>query len=227
MTKVSKTAIDSALENLSTTGWDIDHELQRLQLLTEKFDLPRIRIDHSEEGKHRFYIDRGESYLAEDKQYIFLKHKTLPVVVFGEQQVRALWNEDEGLSRCAAVDGVIYSKAPLASACDLCPEALPGISQCRPGVRLFVLPLIKRRSKPMVFTLSPSSIKFWREHQLRLVRSGIPNIAVITTLELVDTQTEDYRWARVEVGIREIISKVQLRKALDARDHILDQNPRL
>jgi len=72
----------------------------------------------------------------------------------------------------------------------------------------------------MVFNISPSSIRLWREHQQRLMRSGIRQIAVITTLELMETQTEEYRRARVEVGIREIVSKPQLQKALDAREQL-------
>lgn len=220
MIKVSKAALDTAMEQLSETGWDIDQELQRLELHTKKFDLHRLRIDHNEEGQHRFFIDRGESYLSEDKQFIFLKHQTVPVIVLGEQKLRALWLEGQEQSRCAAVDEIIYSKEPLASACDHCPESLPGVGACKPGVRLYVLPLIKRRSNLMVFNISPSSIRLWREHQLRLARSGIPQIAVVTTLELMDTLTEDYRWARVEVGIREIVSKPQLQKALDAREQV-------
>ncbi len=134
--------------------------------------------------------------------------------------MRALWLEGEEQSRCAAVDEVIFCKEPIAPVCDQCPESIPGTGNCKPGIRLYVLPLIKRTSRPMVFTISPSSIGLWKNHKLRLMRSGIPQIAVITTLELMDTQTEDYRWARVEVGIREIVSKPQLRKALDARDQL-------
>ena len=227
MIKVSKAALDSALEQLSETGWDIDKELQRLELQIEKFDIPRLRIDHDEEGKHRFFIDRGESYLTEDKQFVFLKHRTLPVLVLAEQQLRALWLEGQEQSRCAAVDGIIYSKEPVSSSCDQCPESLPGVGACKPGVRLYVLPLIKRRSRLMVFNISPSSIRLWRDHQLRLARGGIPQIAVITTFELMDTQTEEYRWARVEVGIREIVSKPQLQKALEARGQISSLIPRL
>jgi len=227
MIKVSKVALDSALEQLSEIGWDIDKELQRLELQIEKFDIPRLRIDHNEDGKHRFFIDRGESYLAEDKPFVYLKHRTLPVLVLAEQKVRALWLEGQEQSRCAAVDGIIYSKEPVSSNCAQCPESLPGVGACRPGVRLYVLPLIKRRSRPMVLNISPSSIRLWRDHQLRLARSGIPEIAVITTFELMDTRTEDYRWARVEVGIREIVSKPQLQKALSAREHISSLIPRL
>ena len=93
-----------------------------------------------------------------------------------------------------------------------------GVGMCKPGIRLYVLQLIKRRSIPMVFNISPSSIRLWRDHKQRLMRSGIPQIAVITTLELMDTQTEDFRWVRVEEGIREIVSKPQRQKALDVRE---------
>jgi hypothetical protein len=227
MIKVSKAALDSALEQLSETGWDIDKELQRLELQIEKIDIPRLRIDHHEDGKHRFFIDRGESYLTEDKQFVFLKHRIMPVIVLQEQNVRALWLEGQEQSRCAAVDGVIYSKEPISPSCDQCPESLPGVGTCKASVRLYVLPLIKRRSRPMVFNISPSSIRLWRDHQLRLGRSGIPPIAVVTTFELMDTQAEEYRWARVEVGFREIVSKPQLQKALDARVQLAEKYPRL
>ena len=227
MIKVAKADLDIALEHLAETGWDIDFELQRLESHLSEYDIPRLRIDHHEEGKHRFFIDRGESYLAEDKRFVFLKHQTLPVIVLEEQNVRALWLEGEEKSRCAAVDGHIYSTEPIASVCEECPESVPGTGMCKPGVRLYVLPLIKRRSNLMVFNISSSSIRLWRDHQLRMARSGIPQIAVITTFELMDTQTEDYRWARVEVGIREIVSKPQLKKALDARTKISRQIPRL
>ena len=64
-------------------------------------------------------------------------------------------------------------------------------------------------------------------HQLCLARSGIPQIAVVTTFELLDTQNEEYRWARVEPGIREIVTKPQLQKALDARAQLTENFPRL
>ena len=62
---------------------------------------------------------------------------------------------------------------------------------------------------------------------MRLARNGIPQIAVIMTFELMNTQTEGYRWTRVEVGIREIVSKPQLRKAIDTRAQISSLVPRL
>ena len=64
-------------------------------------------------------------------------------------------------------------------------------------------------------------------HQLYLARSGIPQIAVVMTFELLDTQNEGYRWARVELGVREIVTKPQPQKALDARAQLTERFPRL
>ena len=44
---------------------------------------------------------------------------------------------------------------------------------------------------------------------------------------MIDTQTEDYRWDRVEVGIRDIVFKSLLKKALDARAQLTEIFPRL
>ena len=75
----------------------------------------------------------------------------------------------------------------------------------------------------MVMSLSPTSIKPWREHQLRLQRSGLPPVAVITTFGLEDTANDSFRWARVQVGIRGIVSREHLilaRKAQQGIDSI-------
>ena len=72
----------------------------------------------------------------------------------------------------------------------------------------------------MVLSLSPTSIKPWRDHQLRLKRSGLPPVAVITTFGLEDTANDSFRWARVQVGIRGIVSKGNLLKAKKAQQRI-------
>ena len=72
----------------------------------------------------------------------------------------------------------------------------------------------------MVMSLSPTSIKPWREHQLRLKRSGLPPVAVITTFELEDCANDQFRWARVQVGIRGIVSKGNLVLAKQAQQGI-------
>ncbi|NQT61364.1 MAG: hypothetical protein HQ556_00260 [Candidatus Marinimicrobia bacterium] len=217
LTKIEKEKI---LKELSAAKWDVSQELEILKQRINKQDLPRIRIDHHEDGKHRFYIDYGESYIKGNKQFAFLRVKELKAIVFEEQQVRALWKLDEDHPRCYAIDDQILSAEPLSPTCEHCPESIPGFGACKPKVRLFVLPLIKGEMQPMVMSLSPTSIKPWREHQLRLKRSGLPPVAVITTFSLEDTVNDSFRWARVQVGIRGIVSKGNLFEAKKAQQSI-------
>jgi hypothetical protein len=218
LTKTDKAKI---LEELGATDWDLTQELEILKQRIKKEDLPRIRIDHRDDGKHRFFIDYGESYIKDDKQVAFLRVTELKAIVFEEQQVRAYWQEDEDHPRCYAIDDSILSSEPLSASCEQCSESIPGFGACKPKVRLFVLPLIKNREmQPMVLSLSPTSIKPWRDHQLRLKRSGLPPVAVITTFGLEDTANDSFRWARVQVGIRGIVSKGNLLKAKKAQQRI-------
>ena len=185
-----------------------------------KQDLPRLRIEHNEDGKHRFYIDYGESYLKGNKQFTFIRSSEIKAIVFEEQYVRAFWREDEPHPRCYAIDDTILSTEPLSATCEQCHESIPGFGACKPKVRLFVLLLIKKELQPMVLSLSPTSIKPWREHQLRLKRSGLPPVAVITTFALEDMVNDGFRWARVQVGIRGIVSREHLLQAKQAQQDI-------
>ncbi len=72
----------------------------------------------------------------------------------------------------------------------------------------------------MVLSLSPTSIKPWREHQLRLKRSGLPPVAVITTFALEDMVNDGFRWARVQVNIHGVVSREQLVIAKKAQQEI-------
>jgi hypothetical protein len=221
---LTKTDKEKILEELRATDWDITQELEILKQRIKKEDLPRLRIDHRDDGKHRFFIDYGESYIKGDKQVAFLRVTELKAIVFEEQQIRAFWQEDEDHPRCYAIDDSILSTEPLSPTCEQCPESNPGFGACKPKVRLFVLPLIKNREmQPMVLSLSPTSIKPWRDHQLRLKRSGLPPVAVITTFGLEDIVNDSFRWARVQVGIRGIVSREHLilaRKAQQGIDSI-------
>ena len=218
LTKIEKEKI---LKELEHTEWDVTEELEILEARINKQDLPRIRIDHHEDGKHRFYIDYGESYVKGDKQVAFLRVTELKAIVFEEQQVRAFWQEDEDHPRCYSIDDSILSAEPLSPSCEQCPESIPGFGACKPKVRLFVLPLLKNREmQPMVLSLSPTSIKPWRDHQLRLKRSGLPPVAVITTFGLEDTINDGFRWARVQVGIQGIVSRENLILAKEAQQGI-------
>ena len=217
---ITKTDKAQILEDLSRSDWDVTHELETLDTRIKKQDLPRLRIEHREDGKHRFYIDYGESYIKGNKQYAFLRMTELKAIVFEEQQIRAFWKEDEDHARCYAIDDQVLSAEPLSAACEQCPESIPGFGACKPKVRLFVLLLLKKELRPMVLSLSPTSIKPWREHQLRLRRSGLPPVAVITTFGLEDTANDGFRWARVQVGIHGIASREQLLQAKEAQQGI-------
>ncbi len=217
---ITKTDKAKILEELGRSDWDVTEELEILGKRINKQDLPRLRIEHREDGKHRFYVDYGESYLKGNKQFAFLRASELQAVVFEEQQIRAFWKLDEDHPRCYAIDDSILSTEPLSGACDQCPESIPGFGGCKPKVRLFVLLLIKKELQPMVISLSPTSIKPWREHQLRLRRSGLPPVAVITTFALEDIANDQFRWARVQVGIHGIASREQLIQAKQARQDI-------
>jgi hypothetical protein len=217
---ITKTDKDIILKSLTATDWDIDQELNELESLLKTQDLPRLRIDHQDEGKHRFYVDSGESYLTAQKRYSFLRALTLPVIVFAEQQIRAVWQEGEDHPRCYAIDGQILSTDPVSKSCEHCPESIIGFGSCKPKVRLFLLPLLKQANRAMVMALSPTSIKPWREHLRKLHRSGLPAVAVVTTFELEDIKNDSFRWARVRVGIREIASRENLVAAQTAKRSI-------
>jgi len=217
LTKADKEKI---LEELGQTAWDVDQELVSLSTRIKKQDLPRLRIDHQKEGKHRFFIDSGESYIRGSQQYDYLKVKTLKAIVFDEQQIRAFWLEDDNHPQCYAIEDEILGTIPVSASCEQCPESIPGFGACKPKVRLFVLPLFKKVMQPMVMSLSPTSIKPWREHQLKLQRSGLPPVAVITTFTLEDCANDNFRWARVQVGIRGIVSKANLLVAKQAQQSI-------
>ena len=217
---LTKTDKEKILEELEESGWDVNQELELLTSRMKKQDLPRLRIEHSEEGKHRFYVDSGESYIKGKKQFTFLRATELKAIVFEEQQVRAFWKDDEEHPRCYSIDDQILSTEPLSPTCEQCPESIPGFGGCKPKVRLFLLPLLKKEIQPMVMSLSPTSIKPWREHQLKLQRSGLPPVAVLTTFELEDCANDTFRWARVQVGIRGIVSKANLLLAKQAQQGI-------
>ena len=218
---ITKTDKAKILEDLGRSDWDVTQELEILKHRINKQDLPRLRIEHNEDGKHRFYIDYGESYLKGNKQFTFIRSSEIKAIVFEEQYVRAFWREDEPHPRCYAIDDTILSTEPLSATCEQCHESIPGFGACKPKVRLFVLLLIKKELQPMVLSLSPTSIKPWRDHQLRLKRSGLPPVAVITTFALEDMVNDGFRWARVQVNIHGVVSREHLIKAKQAQQGIV------
>jgi hypothetical protein len=207
---------DEVKQALSVAGWDLSQELEDLQKESTSFELPRVRIEHKDNGKHRLYIDHGASYLDDDSQEVYIKGNKLTGVVFGEQGIRALWQEGAEVPLCSAIDNQPLGLEPLASDCKQCQHGLIG-NACKPKARLFMLVDQGGEVKPLVFALSPTSISRWAAHKKKLARSNLPVVAMSTTFELEDTKKGTYRWAKVKIGIEGIASKEMLVLAKQAR----------
>jgi len=208
---------DEVRAALAVAGWDASREMEELQSETSGFELPRVRIEHKDNGRHRLYIDFGESYLNADTQEITIKGNKLTGVVFSEQFIRSLWQEGAEVPLCSAIDNVPSGKEPLAHSCNACEHGVIG-GACKPKARLFMLAEIDGVVKPMVFALSPTSIKHWNAHKKKLQRSNLPVVATNTTFSLEDVKKGTYRWAEVRIGIDGIASKEMLMLAKQARD---------
>jgi len=208
---------DAVKQALSVAGWDMEKELEGLSTTSSSFELPRVRIEHKKNGKHHMYIDAGESYLDSESQEIDVPGNKLTAIVFAEQGIRALWEEGADLPLCSAIDNVPGGKEPLAHSCNACEHGVIGGS-CKPKARLFMLSEIDGVVKPLVFALSPTSIKHWNAHKKKLQRSNLPVVAANTTFSLEDVKKGTYRWAEVRIGIDGIASKEMLMLAKQARD---------
>ena len=208
---------DDVKQAMSVAGWDMEKELQDQSTVSSGFELPRVRIEHKDNGKHRMYVDTGESYLDDDSQEISLKGNKLTGVVFAEQSIRALWQEGAEVPLCSGIDNHPVGQEPLAHECSRCEHGVIGGS-CKPKARLFLLAEIDGEVKPLVFALSPTSIKHWNAHKKKLQRSNLPVVATATTFSLSDAKKGTYRWAEVRVGIDGIASKEMLMLAKEARE---------
>ncbi len=208
---------DEVKQALSVAGWDMEKLLEDQSTTSSGFELPRVRIEHRDNGKHRVYIDTGESYLDSDSQEISIPGNKLSGVVFAEQSIRALWQEGAEVPLCSGIEGHPVGKEPLAHECKRCEHGVIGGS-CKPKARLFMLAEIEGEVKPLVFALSPTSIKHWNAHKKKLQRSNLPVVAANTTFSLEDVKKGTYRWAEVRVGIDGIASKEMLMLAKQARD---------
>ena len=208
---------DAVKQALSVAGWDLSQELEELQTESSAIELPRVRIEHKENGRHRMFIDHGESYLDVESQETNIPGNKLVGVVFAEQGIRALWQEGAEVPLCSAIDNHPVGLEPLASDCKQCQHGLIG-NACKPKSRLFLLVEQDGEVKPLVFALSPTSISRWQIHKKKLARSNLPVVAMSTTFELEDSKKGTYRWAKVKVGVAGIASKEMLMHAKQARD---------
>ncbi|MBT4713844.1 MAG: hypothetical protein HOB84_03635 [Candidatus Marinimicrobia bacterium] len=211
---------------LAVAGWDLESELAGMAVETTQLELPRVRIEHKDSGRHRMYIDSLESYMDAENQEIKLPGNKLTAVVFAEQFIRALWKQSDEIPTCSAIDDTPLAVEPISDSCRHCENGNIG-GACKPKVRLLLLAEIEGDIRPLIMTLSPTSIKHWNAHKKKLQRSNLPVVAVNTTFELVDTKRGTYRWAEVRVSMDGIASKELLISAKTARTEFEDLTRRI
>jgi len=208
---------DQARAVLAEVGIDLETEIMELSENVNGNMLPRVRIEHRDNGKHRMYFDLGEDYFNGDNE-VSIPSNRLEGVVVAYQQIRALWKEGDIVPTCSSVNEVPNVPEPLAPKCSACEHSLVGKGLCKPKVRLLLLTEVDGELQPVIFTLPPTSIKHWNSHLRRLKRSNLPPIVVNTVFTLEDIKKNGYRWAEVNVGINGVAPKDILIKAKALRD---------
>ena len=217
---------DAVKQALSVAGWDMEKELEGLTTQSNGFELPRVRIEHKDNGKHRMYVDTGESYLDSDSQEVDIPGNKLTAVVFAEQFIRAFWEKESEVPLCSAIDDQPIGQEVLSDSCKHCEHGVIGGS-CKPKVRLLMLAEIDGEVRPLIMNLSPTSIKHWNAHKKKLQRSNLPVVAVNTTFELEDVKKRSYRWAEVKLGMDGIADRSTLVIAKTARTELEELTKRI
>ena len=205
--------VETALKEL---GLDLESELSQQQSEI-RINPPRVRIEHSSSGRHRMFIDLGESYFDSAPESIDIENNHLEGIVAIAQPVRALFQEGESLPICAAIENTPTVQDPISKSCIGCPEAIIGSGRCKAKIRLFLVTEYSGQPQVVVFPLSPTSIKRWRSHLKRLQRSKLPYIAVHTLFSLLDIERGPYRYAEVNVQADRLATKEEIAQAVIVR----------
>ena len=214
----NKTNETSVIERRALDALDLDLETE-LQEMMDGIETqpPRVRIDHSHTGKHRLFVDLGESYDPDAITQIDLPGNELKGIVCYSQFIRALWVEGEAVPRCSAIGNIPTVMEPVHHNCKSCPQGkIKGL--CKAKVRLLVLAELDDKPTLLVFALSPTSIKRWRQHVSRLARSKAPYISVVTRFSLEDMRKNSFRWAEVEMDVDRVVAEEELNAAISIRD---------
>lgn len=212
---------ESVAANLEKAGTNLETELLALDSVVDGSFLPRIKVHHSDRGKHKMVISLGESYLDQEDD-IPVPGNKLIAVVWAYQDIRALWTQGETQPVCSAVEGHPVVDEPVASSCKVCKESVIGKGLCKEKIRLFLLTEIKGEMQPAICTLPPTSIKHWNNHLRRLRRSGLPVIAVNAVFSLQDAKRGSYRWGEFLISIEGCPTLQTLQKAVGLRREYAD-----
>jgi len=193
------------LPGIDQLDLDINAELARMTADLPP-TVPRIRIEHLNQGNHRMYLDNGESYSQAPAQ-LDIPGNELKGIVIAAQNIRALFTDDASHPLCASIRDVPTVDEPLSLSCQTCEHAAHRGGKCKPKVRLL---LLTTDGQLVMFPLSATSIKHWRSHLQRLSRSGAPYIAVVSRFTLSDVQRNGYRWAEVQIDFDRLITPEEL-----------------
>lgn len=205
---------------LKQNGFDPDLEMDNTHPHSSGFDLPRVRIEIKDNGNHRLYIDRGESYDTEGEREQYLPGNMIEAVVIASQRIRAFWKEGDTVPSCSSLDGVIKSEDPVSSSCMKCHEAVVGSGQCKPKERLLLIAKIDGKIIPLLMALPPTSIKHFEAHKRRLMRSKLPLISVNSVMSLVAVKKNAYNWGEIEFSINGVADPEMLAVAKQAREEL-------
>lgn len=211
---------NDVLKMLVENGFDPEVEMLQTAPHTSGFDLPRVRIEIKDSGKHRLYLDRGDSYSEDAQREEYLPGNMLEAIIISSSRIRAFWKEGESVPACSSVDGNIRSDAPISNSCMNCPEAAIGSGGCKPKERLLLIAKIDDKIIPALMALPPTSIKHFEAHKRRLMRSKLPLISVNSVMSLVAVKKNAYNWGEIEFGINGIADPEMLAVAKKAREEL-------
>lgn len=71
-----------------------------------------------------------------------------------------------------------------------------------------------------IMNLSPTSIRSFQTHLLKLKRSNLPLVVVKTVIELEDTKRNGFRWAICNFNVSGVVSKETLEQAKRYREEL-------
>jgi hypothetical protein len=211
---------NDVIEMLRQSGFDPAIEMENTLPQSNGFDLPRVRIEIKDSGKHRLYLDRGDSYSEDAQREEYLPGNMLEAVIIASQRIRAFWKEGESIPACSSVDGNIRSEHPVSNSCMNCPEAAVGSGGCKPKERLLLIAKIDDKIIPVLMALPPTSIKHFEAHKRRLMRSKLPLIAVNSVMTLEAVKKGTYNWGEIEFSINGIADSEMLAVAKKAREEL-------
>jgi len=219
MTNALTTVGTDLMSLLAMAGINAETELMQ-EADTDRPDIPRVMIEHRKNGRHRLYLDLGESYLDQDHQELDLPGNRLEAIVISEQFIRSLWAEGEARPVCSGINNQPNVENPVNFSCIGCRESVIGQGNCKPKVRLLILTRINGDIRAVGFNLPPTSIKHWIRHKNRTHRTNVPLVALNTVFTLEGVEKNGYKWAEVTVSADGIADRELLMLAKQAREEL-------